>query len=146
MNITLLRVHGTQTVTLGILKTPWGDFTTCEDADRPTKIKGITCIPAGTYEIKLRTKSGMATNYRSIYGNNHKGMIWLQDVPNFEFIYIHHGNTPLDTDGCVLVGQSMDISHGSIGSSRNAYREIYPEIMRALERNEHVDITIKDLV
>jgi hypothetical protein len=72
-------------------------------------------------------------------------MLWLQDVPGFEHILIHPGNRDDDTKGCILVGDSASqniTEEGSIGSSRNAYRRIYPPIAAALEAGELVIITV----
>ena len=70
----------------------------------------------------------------------HKGMLWVRDVPGFEYILIHTGNTDEHTAGCLLVGNSSDIK-GFIGSSVNAYKNIYPAIAQALEDGEEVTIT-----
>ena len=78
----------------------------------------------------------------------HKGMLWLQDVPNFKWILIHCGNTDEHTAGCLLVGDSQENNqiktNGFIGSSSNAYKRIYPAIAEAVE-NEGVTIEYIDL-
>jgi hypothetical protein len=121
---------------------------TLEDIPREKKIAGITGIPAGTYQIKLRKEGGFHAEYsRSGHWAHdiHKGMLWLQDVPGFEHILLHPGNRDDDTKGCILVGDSASqniTEEGSIGSSRNAYRRIYPPIAAALEAGELVIITV----
>ena len=121
---------------------------TLEDEKRDEKIRGETRIPAGTYVIKLRTEGGHHNKYASRYGNMHKGMLWLQDVPNFKWILIHCGNTDEHTAGCLLVGDSQENNqiktNGFIGSSSNAYKRIYPAIAEAVE-NEGVTIEYIDL-
>ena len=78
----------------------------------------------------------------------HKGMLWVWDVPNFEYILIHTGNTDEHTAGCLLVGDSQQAnfgdSNGMVGSSVNAYKRIYPPISEAIERGEKVTITYTD--
>lgn len=145
MKLLLRRVQFSAGATLGVLTTPFGTYATCEDTRRDHKIRGETCIAPGTYNIQLRTKSGMASAYRERYGADHAGMIWLQDVPEFEYIYIHTGNTPRDTDGCILIGEVLDLKAESIGRSRDAYQDFYPHIFAALEQGERVEITIEDL-
>ena len=58
------------------------------------KVMGETAIPLGSYEIKFRTVGGFDSKYKKRYGSEwHVGMLELQDVPEFEFILIHPGNT-----------------------------------------------------
>ena len=121
---------------------------TLEDERREEKVMSETRIPAGTYEIKLRTEGGHHNKYASRYGSMHKGMLWLQDVPNFKWILIHCGNTDEHTAGCLLVGDSQENNqikeNGFIGSSSNAYKRIYPSIAEAVE-NEKVTIEYIDV-
>jgi len=121
---------------------------TLEDEYRNDKVAGETRIPAGTYRITLRTTGGFHGRYVKKYGNMHKGMLWVRDVPNFEYILIHTGNTDEHTAGCLLVGDSQQTNFGSsdgfIGSSGNAYKRIYPAIAKALEEGESVSITYVD--
>ena len=72
-----------------------------------------------------------------------KGMLWVRDVPGFEWILIHTGNTDEHTAGCLLVGNSSDLK-GFIGSSVNAYKRIYPPIAKAIENGEEVTIEYID--
>ena len=121
---------------------------TLEDEKRDEKVMSETRIPAGTYEVKLRTEGGHHNKYTSRYGSMHKGMLWLQDVPNFKWILIHCGNTDEHTAGCLLVGDSQENNqikeNGFIGSSSNAYKRIYPSIAEAIE-NEKVTIEYIDI-
>ena len=121
---------------------------TLEDERRDEKVMKETRIPSGTYEVKLRTEGGHHNKYASRYGSMHKGMLWLQDVPNFKWILIHCGNTDEHTAGCLLVGDSQENNqikeNGFIGSSSNAYKRIYPAIAQAVE-NEGVTIEYIDL-
>jgi len=121
---------------------------TLEDEHRDDKVKGETRVPAGTYKITLRTTGGFHARYEKKYGSMHKGMLWVREVPNFEYILIHTGNTDEHTAGCLLVGNSQQANFGSsdgfIGSSGDAYKRIYPAIAAALEEGEEVSITYTD--
>ena len=109
---------------------------TLEDQYQAVKVMHETCIPEGTYEIKLRTVGGFHTRYKEKYGADHYGMLWLQDVPGFEFILIHTGNWESQTSGCLLVGdtqQDLDVSDkGFIGASVNAYKRMYEKVAKQL--------------
>jgi len=121
---------------------------TLEDEHRDKKVMAETRIPAGTYRITLRTTGGFHGRYLKKYGSMHKGMLWVRDVPNFEYILIHTGNTDEHTAGCLIVGDSQQTnfgeSDGFIGSSTQAYKRIYPPIAAALEAGEEVTITYID--
>ena len=54
------------------------------------------CIPAGRYQITL-------------YTSPHFGFVvpLLQNVPGFEDVEIHIGNSAADTHGCTLVAESQ---------------------------------------
>jgi hypothetical protein len=121
---------------------------TLEDEHRDEKVKGETRIPAGTYKITLRKVGGFHGRYEEKYGSMHKGMLWVRDVPGFEYILIHTGNTDEHTAGCLLVGDSQQNnaikSDGFVGSSTQAYKRIYPPIAAALEAGEEVTITYTD--
>lgn len=119
---------------------------TLEDERRAVKVKGETRIPAGRYEIKLRTVGGTHLRYAKRFSAIHKGMLWLQNVPGFEYILIHVGNTDADTDGCILLGLSV-FEKGkkiTIGNSADAYRKVYPQVAAELVAGKQVFITIED--
>lgn len=122
---------------------------TLEDERRVMKVQGETRVPAGTYNITLRTEGGFNKKYSKRFPGIHKGMLWVRDVPNFEYILIHCGNTDDHSAGCLLVGDSQEnniiIKDGFIGKSTNAYKRIYRPIAKVLERGEEVTITYTDL-
>ena len=121
---------------------------TLEDERRALKVKGETRVPAGTYKIELRTEGGFHGRYTKKYGDFHKGMLHVQDVPGFKWILIHTGNTDEHTSGCLIVGDSQENNQlkkdGFIGRSTQAYKRIYPPIAAALEAGEEVTITYTD--
>ncbi len=118
---------------------------TCEDRRQEKKVNGETRIPAGRYAITLRKNSPMARRYAKNYAN-HVGMLWLQNVPGFSYVYIHVGNDDRDTSGCILIGMDayQTSRGGRVGRSRIAYQTIYPLVASAIERGEPVFITIQD--
>lgn len=122
---------------------------TLEDEVRDVKVHSETAIPLGEYEIKLRTEGGFHSKYTARYGAMHKGMLWLQDVPNFKWILIHTGNTDSHTAGCLLVGETQqDLDKGKdgfVGGSGDAYKKMYPKVANALLSGEKVTIKYSNI-
>ena len=75
-------------------------------------------------------------------------MLHITDVPNFEYILIHTGNTDEHTAGGLIVGDSQEnnliLREGCVGKSVNAYKRIYPAIAKAIEQGEEVTIEYID--
>lgn len=116
---------------------------TLEDEKRDKKVMHETRIPAGKYEIKLRTFGGHHERYKVKFPF-HKGMLWLQDVPNFKDILIHIGNTDEDTSGCLLVGKTADLLKGTIAQSTVAYTQLYQKVEPELTKGNKVFIEVLD--
>lgn len=73
--------------------------------DKRLKVKGMTAIPEGRYLMRF--------TYSPKFG---KRMFQLMDVPLFDGIRIHSGNSVKDTQGCILVGNNTKV--GRLENSR----------------------------
>lgn len=104
-----------------------------EDKIRQVKIKGKTAIPEGVFKLRLNTWGGMNKTYFPKYGPLHQGMIEIDDLPTFDAVYIHVGNTIQDTAGCPLVGLSYIKKDGDyqVLQSADAYRQVYRRLLAA---------------
>jgi len=114
-----------------------------EDEYREEKVSGETRIPAGTYDMTMREVGGFNSRYKKKFGF-HIGMLQVANVPNFEYILIHIGNTDKETAGCLLVGEGAIVNGQiSIQYSTNAYKKLYKMVSGAcLKRDlkiEYVD-------
>ena len=122
---------------------------TLEDEYRSEKKYGETRIPDGTYKLGLRKVGGYHAKYSKRFTDIHTGMLHVLNVPGFEYILIHCGNTDEHTAGCLLVGDSQENNQitkdGFIGKSTQAYKRIYPRIAEALDCGEKVVITYKTI-
>ena len=121
MNLTLTRLKFTPKTTIGelMVEDKWQCWT-LEDAVRSgPKVPGETAIPYGSYEIVLT----YSQRFRRV-------MPLLLDVPGFEGIRIHSGNTASDTHGCILVGRTR-VDDDTIGESRLAFAALFPRLQSA---------------
>ena len=145
MQLKLQRFKHDVSTTLGVLSVD-GKFHsfTLEDEPRKIKIKGETRIPAGKYQIKFReVLSGKTKSYRKKFD----WFTWhleLQNVPDFEYVYIHIGNKEKDTDGCILVAETCDSKVMTIGRSTPAFRSLYQLVSEKLIEGEDVWIEVSD--
>jgi hypothetical protein len=141
MEIVLKREVRTDKSTIGKLIIDEGlQLCTLEDVDRglrqdmsveeieKIKVYGKTAIPAGRYKVTIS------------YSRHFKKLMpLLIDVPGFDGIRMHYGNTPEDTLGCILVGESKGID--MIYFSRKAYEELMNRL-QSYKDKENIYITI----
>lgn len=104
-----------------------------EDAHHDVKIKGKTRIPPGRYKLGIRTAGRLHEIYKKKFPATHKGMIWILNIPNFEYVYFHIGNKAGDTEGCPLVGNIQSNNQGGtdgqIMNSTDAYIAFYSKMI-----------------
>lgn len=136
MKLSLTRFGYGLTSTLGRLSMDGTPVAfTIEDERRKAKIRGETCIPVGTYAIKLRRDGGLHAKYSERFRGMHEGMLWLQDVPGFQWVYLHVGNKESETDGCPLIVSTPVITMAGEfegQASVPAYTRLYPLIAKAV--------------
>lgn len=107
---------------------------------RRIKVFGETAIPTGTYNVQMNIISpkyaGISWYQRTCRGR----MPRLENVPGFEGVLIHPGNTPADTLGCILVGKNTVV--GQVTGSRDTFAALYKKMRSAYEQGEKVTIEI----
>ena len=82
----------------------------CDTLENPwvDNQRNISCIPEGIYPVRLRLpRESASRDYLHLL---------VQDVPNRDFILVHRGNFPSQTQGCLLVGigTEQDVVHNSV--------------------------------
>ena len=93
---------------------------------RELKKPSITAIPRGTYEITLDVISPKYGN-REPYKSTCNGRVpRLLNVPGYMGVLIHIGNTPADTEGCILLG--FNKVKGQVVDSRVTWIKFYEKI------------------
>jgi hypothetical protein len=103
----------------------WWEAFTLEDVVRPAgvKVPGQTAIPSGRYRVIIN------------FSNRFQKLLpLLVDVPGFEGIRIHSGNTAADTEGCIIVGKIRGLD--DVLDSRVAMTTLQPKIQAALDAGE----------
>lgn len=96
------------------------------------KVYGETAIPYGTYEVDLT----MSPKFKRL-------LPILMDVPHFEGIRIHRGNTAKDSQGCILPGYISDEPvEGTVVKSADAEMRIIELIYKAKLRGEKITIDV----
>lgn len=93
-----------------------------------TKVQNETAIPYGTYHVVVNLSPKFKRNLPR-----------LLDVPSFDGVLIHRGNTDKDSSGCVLVGENK-VKGKVINSTQ--YEVKLVEILTAAQ-NRHEQITIE---
>ena len=138
MNLYLQRTERGDRYTMGRLAIDGVAFCdTLEPTDRhleaatmrpEQKVFGQTAIPTGTYPVVLT------------YSPRFKCTLpLLKNVPHFEGIRIHPGNSATDTAGCILVGRRLH--SGRLTDSRQTMRQLMTTLTHRPQEQE-ISITI----
>ena len=93
------------------------------------KVYSESASPYGTYKIIY--------NWSPKFGRN---LPRLLNVPHFEGILIHPGNTAADSAGCILVGKNTEV--GRLTNSRYISDELNKLIDEAQRKGESITIEI----
>lgn len=141
MELKLKRIAKQDGYTIGRLYVDGERFCdTLEDTDRglsqalPVSVNkakkraGQTAIPVGRYRITLGVKSPKFSK-RAAYDFCGGYLPRLINVPAFEGVLIHIGNTSKDTDGCILVGENKQV--GKVLNSTATFRRLYERLKTA---------------
>ncbi len=142
MKLTLKRVAKKSTYTIGKLYIDGQYFCdTIEDIDRGLtqdmplktiqriKLPKETAIPKGTYKITLDVISPKYSTKDFYIKNANKGRVpRLLNVPGYEGVLIHCGNTAADSAGCLIVGRNKKV--GMVLDSKETFIQLYKELLK----------------
>ena len=150
MEIELRRIARRETYTIGRLYIDGAYFCdTIEDKDRglrqdlplsvnkARKRAGVTAIPTGRYRVTLGVQSPKYKD-RKEYKFCNGYLPRLLNVPAFDGILIHIGNTAEDSAGCILVGRNTQV--GKVLKSTVTFWELYSRLQDA---KDDIYITVK---
>ena len=132
VNLLIIRDTFTKESTIGRLYINGESF--CDTLENPyiNNERNISCIPEGSYKVRLRLPRESATrDYLHLL---------VQDVPNRSYILFHRGNTAKDTSGCILVGNGRQ--QDAVNNSRLAMDLVIKEILNL--GGENINLIIKN--
>jgi hypothetical protein len=143
MEIKVVRRFRAPAYTIGTMFVDGVRFSdTLEDADRDanrdgdladvgeSKVYAETAIPYGRYPVTLDVSPKFG-----------RKLPRLHNVPHFEGILIHRGNTPADTAGCILVGENKAV--GQVINSTPYEERIVKLVGEAIASGEKVWLTVE---
>jgi hypothetical protein len=141
MQLNLKRIAKKENYTIGRLYIDGTYFCdTIEDKDRglrqdlplsvnkKRKVQDKTAIPTGRYQVTLGVKSPKMSQ-RKAYDFCDGHVPRLINVPAFEGILIHIGNTERDSAGCIIVGENKVV--GKVINSTATFRRLYEHLKKA---------------
>lgn len=142
MNLILQRTHIIENSTFGTLVAN-GQFIcyTLEDLVREKagqsvavwKVHGATAIPSGVYRVTLESSPRFGPE-----------TLTVNAVPGFTGVRMHAGNTVDDTEGCPLLGTSIDTRGIVPGTSRAAVGLVREAVRHALACGERVFMEVRN--
>lgn len=103
-----------------------------EVPDKPVeewKVAHLSAIPYGTYKLVI--------NHSQRFNRD---LPLLLNVPGFDGVRIHPGNTSVNTEGCLLVGRTKGDEF--VGESRAAFGLLYPKLVAAIEAGDEITVEI----
>jgi hypothetical protein len=153
MELTLKRIALRDTYTIGRLYVDNHYFSdTIEDKVRDLnkdgdlndagegKVYAKTAIPYGRYEVTMKVKSPKFSQ-RAAYNWCSGYLPRLLNVPHFEGILIHAGNSADSSAGCLIVGENK--IKGQVVNSMATMKKLYQVLKNVSDRGEKIWITIK---
>ena len=113
----------------------WESFTLEDHVRTGPKVPGETAIPEGVYRVIVTPSPRFK-----------RPLPLLVNVPGFDGIRIHPGNSHEDTAGCLLVGEGVHELSGEprLTKSVSAFNCLYEKIEEALEAGESVSIYVRN--
>ena len=151
MELTLKRIAKKATYTIGHLYIDGQYFCdTIEDRDRglnnqmplseikAKKVYGETAIPTGTYGLTMKVVSPKYSKKKSFAFTGGR-MPRLLNVPGYEGVLIHSGNTAADSEGCILVGENKAV--GKVLNSMTTFKALWSVLNQ--RKSEPITITVQ---
>ena len=125
-----------------------------EDEIRNVKVHGETAIDYGVYKLGTRYSPKFSSEFfyneklnKLIHKSEYKNitdkedykeheLIWVMEVPKFNYILLHWGNTDDNTEGCYIMGDRIGILNGqdAVLNSKNTYKAFYMKVFPLIKK------------
>lgn len=142
MKILVKRIAKRPTYTIGKMYLDGKYFCdTLEDTDRnisqstpldtikKVKLPNNTAIPTGTYKVIVN----VSPKFKRLLPR-------LLNIPGFDGVLIHRGNTDKDTSGCILIGENKVV--GRVINSTGYETKLVSILNKAQDNKENITIEI----
>lgn len=103
--------------------------TTPLDTIKKVKLPNNTAIPTGTYKVIVN----VSPKFKRLLPR-------LLNVPGFDGVLIHRGNTDKDTSGCILIGENKVV--GKVINSTGYETKLVSILNKAQDNKENITIEI----
>lgn len=110
------------------------------DLARESKVYSKTAIPYGKYEVTMKVQSPKYSQ-RASYAWCNGYLPRLLNVPHFDGILIHAGNTAEDSAGCLIVGENK--VKGQVINSMATLKRLVSILKYASDSGDKIWITIE---
>ena len=99
------------------------------DTIKKVKLPNNTAIPTGTYKVIVN----VSPKFKRLLPR-------LLNVPGFDGVLIHRGNTDKDTSGCILIGENKVV--GKVINSTGYETKLVSILNKAQDNKENITIEI----
>jgi RHS repeat-associated protein len=127
-NINVIRFYQSKTATIGVLYFPDASimgFTL--ELPWQNNAKFTSCIPEGFYSAKVKQDRWIA----------------LKNVKGRSDVYVHPGLDTSNTEGCILVGENIDLNNEKVSGGWNSTRNIMEKITSFMKTSKSNDENIQ---
>ena len=153
MKVELVRIYNCPSYCIGKIYIDGEYIADCvEDTDRgldqswplseikKKKIKSMTAIPTGTYEMTMSIQSPKFSQYEYYYRLCKGYLPRILGIKGFEGVLFHCGSSAQSSAGCIIVGYNT--IKGKVTDSRKAWEKLMKHLKAAKVLEEPITWTI----
>ena len=153
MKVELVRIYNCPTYCIGRIYVDGEYVCDCvEDTDRgldqswplseikKKKIKSMTAIPTGTYEMTMSIQSPKFSQYEYYYRLCKGYLPRILGIKGFEGVLFHCGSSAQSSAGCIIVGYNT--IKGKVTDSRKAFEKLMKHFNAAKVLEDKITLKI----